>query len=164
MQRIGIGFDIHKFEVGRALIIGGVQIPYEKGLAGHSDADVLTHAVMDAILGALGKGDIGVHFPPSDVKYRDANSLALLSHVTNLMQREGYSIVNIDAVVAAERPKMSAYREEMAKNLANAMRIPPSNVSVKFTTTEGLGLEGRGEGISARAVVLLMHTGNAGLC
>lgn len=164
MQRIGLGFDVHRLEIGRRLVIGGVEIPHECGLAGHSDADVLTHAVMDAILGALGKDDIGVHFPPSDMRFKNADSLVLLAQVIGIMRREEYSIVNIDTVVAAERPKMSAYREEMVKNLANTMSIPPSNISIKFTTTEGLGLEGRGEGISARAVALLMHTGNAGLC
>lgn len=164
MQRIGIGFDIHRLEYGRKLIIGGVEIPHEKGLSGHSDADVLTHAVMDAILGALGKGDIGVHFPPGDMRYKDANSLSLLAQVSGIMQREGYSLVNIDATVVAEKPKMSSYREEMAKNLANALRTLPSNISVKFSTAEGLGPEGREEGISAQAAALLIYTGNAGLC
>lgn len=163
-QRIGLGFDVHRLESGRRLIIGGVEIPFERGLAGHSDADVLTHAVMDAILGALGKGDIGVLFPPSDIKYKDADSLELLGRVVNLMQREGYAIVNVDTVVAAERPKLGAYREQMESNLARAMRTFPSNVGVKFTTTEGLGFEGRGEGISARAIVLLAYVGGAGLC
>lgn len=163
-QRIGLGFDVHRLESGRRLIIGGVEIPFEKGLAGHSDADVLTHAVMDAILGALGKGDIGVLFPPSDIKYKDADSLELLGRVVNLMQREGYAIVNVDTVVAAERPKLGAYREQMESNLARAMRTFPSNVGVKFTTTEGLGFEGGGEGISARAIVLLAYVGSAGLC
>lgn len=164
MQKIGLGFDVHRFEKDRKLIIGGVEIPYDRGLAGHSDADVLTHAIMDAILGAVGKGDIGAHFPPSDMRYKDADSLSLLSKVINLMQSEGYSLINVDATVAAENPKMSPYREEMTAKLSKAMRIFPSNVNIKFTTTEGLGFEGRGEGISARAIALVIYSGNAGVC
>lgn len=163
-QRIGLGYDVHRLEAGRKLIIGGVEIPYEKGLSGHSDADVLAHAIMDAILGAMGRGDIGQWFPPGDPQYQDADSMDLLSRTVNLMQREGYFIINIDTVVAAERPKMASHRERMVESLARAMRIVPSLVSVKFTTTEGLGPEGRGEGISARAIALLGYGGAAGRC
>lgn len=155
MQRIGLGYDVHAFAKGRDLIIGGVNIPYEKGLDGHSDADVLVHAIMDALVGALRAGDIGKLFPDTDPAYEGADSIKLLEHVGQLVRDEGFDIVDIDSVVMMQEPKMSPHREQMRANIAAALRIPIENVGVKATTTEHLGYEGRGEGVSAQAVALL---------
>ena len=155
MQRIGLGYDVHAFVEGRKLVLGGVEIPYEKGLDGHSDADVLVHAIMDAIVGAMRAGDIGKLFPDTDPTYKDADSLKLLAHVGKLAREQGYSIDDIDSVVMLQEPKMSPYREQMRANIAAALDIAVENVGVKATTTEHLGYEGRGEGASAQAVCLL---------
>lgn len=156
-MKIGIGYDVHKLVAGRKLILGGVDIPYEKGLEGHSDADVLVHAIADAILGASKLGDIGKFFPDSDPKYKDANSLELLSIVAKTVATKGYRIQDIDSVIVAQEPKMAPYREQMQKNVADALGMAASSVGIKATTTEGLGFEGMGEGISAKAVALLME-------
>jgi 2-C-methyl-D-erythritol 2,4-cyclodiphosphate synthase len=153
--KIGIGFDAHRFAQGRKLIIGGVEIPRAKGLLGHSDADVLLHAICDAMLGALALGDIGAHFPPSDPKYKGISSLLLLQHVTALIAEKGYSINNIDSVIMAEEPKMAPHIVAMRRAIATAANTEVENVGVKATTTEGMGFTGRGEGIAAQAVVLL---------
>ncbi len=154
-MRIGHGYDVHKLVADRALILGGVKIPYEKGLLGHSDADVLLHAISDAFLGAAALGDIGKHFPPDDPKFLDADSLLLLKHVGKLIEAEGYSISNIDATVIAQKPKLMPYIEQMRKNISNTLGLSTSQVSVKATTEEGLGFTGNGDGISAHAVVLI---------
>ena len=150
-----MGYDVHRLAEGRELILGGVKIPYEKGLLGHSDADVLLHAVMDALLGAAALGDIGQHFPDTDDAYRGLSSVKLLEQVGELLWKHQYRIGNIDATVIAQRPKLSPYREEMRRNIAEALRIPVSLVNVKATTEEGLGFTGSGEGISAQAAALL---------
>lgn len=155
MQRIGLGYDVHAFAAGRKLIIGGVHIPYELGLDGHSDADVLVHAIMDALLGALREGDIGKLFPDTDPAYEGADSIKLLQEVGAFVRAEGFSIDDIDSVVMMQAPKMSLYREQMRANIARALDIPVESVGVKATTTEHLGYEGRGEGVSAQAVALL---------
>jgi len=155
MFRIGLGYDAHRLVVGERLVLGGVEIPFEKGLKGHSDADVLTHAVCDALLGALSLGDIGKHFPDASAEFKGISSLLLLKRVSALLAQKGYRVVNVDSVVIAQRPKLSPYRRLMEENLAKALGILPSQVCVKFTTTEGMGFEGRGEGISAQAVALL---------
>lgn len=159
-MRIGIGYDVHKLVEGRKLIIGGVEIPCEKGLLGHSDADVLVHAVMDSILGALGLGDIGKHFPDDDIQYKDISSLVLLERVYNIMSQSNYRIGNIDGIIIAEKPKMAPYIEDMKKNMAKILRIPLSRINIKATTTEKLGFEGRGEGISAQSICLLVLSDN----
>lgn len=153
--RIGQGYDVHRLAGGRKLILGGVEIPYEKGLLGHSDADVLTHAVMDAILGALALGDIGQHFPDTDPAFEGADSVKLLKAVVQLVGQKGWKVHNLDATVAAERPKLAPYIGEMRVRLADAMKIPVERVSVKATTEEGLGITGGGEGMTATAVCLL---------
>ena len=154
-MRIGQGYDVHRLVEGRKLIIGGVDIPYEKGLLGHSDADVLLHAVMDALLGAAALGDIGQHFPESDERYKGISSIALLKEVGKILQENGYMIENIDSTVIAQRPKLLPYRPQMAENIAAALGIEKEQVSVKATTEEGLGFTGTGEGISAQAIALL---------
>lgn len=154
-MRIGQGYDVHRLVEGRKLIIGGVDIPYEKGLLGHSDADVLLHAVMDALLGAAALGDIGQHFPDSDERYKGISSIALLKKVGKILQENGYMIENIDSTVIAQRPKLLPYRPQMAENIAAALGIEKEPVSVKATTEEGLGFTGTGEGISAQAIALL---------
>ena len=154
-MRIGHGYDVHRLVPDRALILGGVNIPWEKGLLGHSDADVLTHALMDALLGAAALGDIGKLFPDSDPAYAGADSLELLRSVTALLEKNGYGIVNVDVTVVAQRPKLAPYREEMRRRLAEAMGLERGRVSVKATTEEGLGFTGSGQGISAMAVALL---------
>lgn len=156
MMRIGIGYDVHKLVVGRALIIGGVNIPYEKGLLGHSDADVLVHAIMDSILGALALGDIGEHFPDNDDQYKDISSLILLERVYNIMKEAKYRVGNIDATIIAQKPKMSSYIGNMRENIARVLKAPLSSINIKATTTERLGFEGRGEGISAQSICLLI--------
>lgn len=155
MQRIGLGYDVHAFAAGRKLVIGGVHIPYELGLDGHSDADVLVHAIMDALLGALREGDIGKLFPDTDPAYEGADSIKLLQEVGAFVRAKGFSIDDIDSVVMMQAPKMSPYRERMRANIARALDIPVESVGVKATTTEHLGYEGRGEGVSAQAVALL---------
>jgi len=155
MYRIGNGYDVHKMVEGRKLILGGVEIPYEKGLLGHSDADVLVHAIMDAMLGALALGDIGKHFPDTDEKYRGINSMHLLSHVWELIKSKGYEIVNIDSIVVMERPKIKAVIPEMALNIAKILETSVENISVKATTEEKLGFTGTGEGVKSYAVVML---------
>ena len=154
-MRIGQGYDVHRLVEGRRLIIGGVDNPYEKGLLGHSDADVLLHAVMDALLGAAALGDIGQHFPDSDERYKGISSIALLKKVGKILQENGYMIENIDSTVIAQRPKLLPYRPQMAENIAAALGIEKEQVSVKATTEEGLGFTGTGEGISAQAIALL---------
>lgn len=155
MFRIGQGFDVHQLVEGRPLIIGGVRIPYEKGLLGHSDADVLLHAVADACLGAIGAGDIGTHFPDTDERYKDADSTLLLKQVWELVKHQGYELVNLDCTIIAQKPKMAPYIAQMKENIANLLEGEASQVNVKATTTEKLGFTGRGEGIAAQAVVLL---------
>ncbi|GAA3893484.1 MULTISPECIES: 2-C-methyl-D-erythritol 2,4-cyclodiphosphate synthase [Anoxybacillus] len=155
MYRIGQGFDVHQFAEGRPLIIGGIHIPYEKGLLGHSDADVLLHAIADACLGAIGEGDIGKHFPDTDEAYKDADSALLLQRVWNLVRRHGYTLVNVDCTIIAQKPKMAPYIPNMQKRIAELLEGDVSQVNVKATTTEKLGFTGRGEGIAAQAVVLL---------
>ena len=158
-MRIGHGYDVHKLAAGRRLILGGVDIPYEKGLLGHSDADVLTHAVMDALLGAAALGDIGQHFPDTDPAYAGADSLVLLRAVMDLLAQAGYQVGNVDATVLAQAPKLAPHIPRMRENLARAMGVAVERVSVKATTEEGLGFTGRGEGIAAHAVVLLESRG-----
>lgn len=155
-MRIGHGYDVHRLAEGRKLILGGVDIPWERGLLGHSDADVLTHAVMDALLGAAGLGDIGKHFPDTDPAYAGADSLKLLAHVTALLGEKGFSVGNVDATVLAQRPKLAPHIPQMRDNLARVMGVDPSQVNVKATTEEGLGFTGSGEGMAAHAVCLLV--------
>lgn len=154
--RIGTGFDVHAFAEGRKLIIGGAEIPFERGLLGHSDADVLLHAICDALLGSIGSGDIGMHFPNTDPKYKNANSLNLLQHVYQLVKDNGYSIGNLDAVITAQRPIISPYIPVMKKNIAKILSVDESDISIKATTTEKLGFVGREEGIAAWASVLII--------
>ncbi len=157
-MRIGHGYDVHRLVEGRALILGGVNVPYEKGLLGHSDADVLTHAVMDALLGAACLGDIGRHFPDSDPAYAGADSLALLRAVMSLLEDRGYALGNLDATILAQAPKLAPHIPQMRANLAQAMGVEADQVSVKATTEEGLGFTGQGLGIAAHAVALLEKT------
>ena len=145
-MRIGLGYDVHAFQAGRKLILGGVKIDHAQGLAGHSDADVLVHAIMDAILGACGLGDIGIHFPDTDMKYKDKSSLALLDEVRKKMEDRGFSIVNIDSILIMQNPKISPYIKEMKKNLAATLKMDEADINIKATTTEGLGFCGREEG------------------
>ncbi|MDP4117995.1 MAG: 2-C-methyl-D-erythritol 2,4-cyclodiphosphate synthase [Bacillota bacterium] len=154
-MRIGNGYDVHVLTEGRKLIIGGVEIPYEKGLLGHSDADVLVHSIMDAMLGALALGDIGKHFPDTASEYKGADSIKLLECVTELIHKRGWKVGNIDSIIVAQKPKMAEYIDKMKENIATAAKVEQGVVSVKATTTEKLGFEGRGEGISAYAVVIL---------
>lgn len=155
MIRIGQGYDVHRFTENRKLILGGVEIPYEMGLLGHSDADVLTHAVCDALLGAAALGDIGKHFPDSSAKFKDINSLILLQHVGNLLHTKDCKINNIDATIIAQAPKMAPYIQEMRKNIAETLDLDIDRVSIKATTEEGLGFTGRKEGIAAMAVAVI---------
>ena len=157
-MRIGHGYDVHRLVPGRDLILGGVRLDYPLGLDGHSDADVLTHAVMDALLGAAGLGDIGRHFPDSDPAYEGADSLLLLAHVRNLLESRGFRVGNIDVTVIAQAPKLAPHIPKMIQNLAGTLSIDPSRVNVKATTEEHLGFTGRGEGISCHAVCLLEET------
>lgn len=156
MIRVGQGFDVHQLVEGRPCIIGGVTIPYEKGLLGHSDADVLLHAITDAILGALALGDIGKHFPDTDPEFKDADSLKLLVHIWGLVKERGYKLGNIDSTIIAQRPKMLPFIPQMAEIIAGALEADVSQVNVKATTTEQLGFTGRGEGIAAQSVVCLI--------
>ena len=155
-MRIGMGYDVHKLVEGRKLILGGVDIPYEKGLLGHSDADVLVHAIMDALLGAAGLDDIGKHFPDTDPKYKGISSILLLKHVGELIRENGYTIGNIDATVVAQRPKLRPYIDEMRKNMAEALGIEVKDINVKATTEEGMGFTGEGMGMSSTAICLLV--------
>ncbi len=161
-MRVGMGYDVHRLTAGRKLILGGVEIPYGKGLLGHSDADVLVHAVMDALLGAAALGDIGKHFPDTDPEYEGVSSIRLLEHVGRLLDEKGYVIENIDATVVAQRPKMRPYIEQMRENIATALRIETDQVNVKATTEEGLGFTGTGEGISSQAVCAVEKYTNYG--
>ncbi len=161
MIRVGTGYDVHRLVEGRKLILGGVEIPYEKGLLGHSDADVLLHAIMDALLGAAAMGDIGLHFPDTAKEYEGADSLKLLSIVGGMLKREGYTISNIDATIIAQQPKMRPHIEQMRKNIAGALRIGVDYVSVKATTEEHLGFTGEGLGISAQAICAVERAGDA---
>lgn len=154
-MRIGLGYDVHKLVEGRPLIIGGVNIPHEKGLLGHSDADVLIHAIMDGMLGALALGDIGKHFPDTDEKYKGADSMKLLKCVNDLINEKGYEINNIDSIIIAQNPKMAPHIEQMRKNIAQTLNTHVGNISVKATTEEGLGFTGTKQGISAQSICLL---------
>ncbi len=154
-MRIGQGYDVHRLCEGRKLVIGGVEIPYEKGLLGHSDADVLVHAVMDALLGAAALGDIGQHFPDTDERYHGISSMELLKLVAGLLQENGFLVENVDSTIIAQKPKLASYRPAMAENIARVLGIEKDQVSVKATTEEGLGFTGAGEGIAAQAVALL---------
>ena len=158
-MRIGSGYDVHKLVEGRLLILGGVEIPYAKGLLGHSDADVLVHAVIDALVGAMGMGDIGRHFPDGDAKYKNIDSLKLLQAVLAMMKKYGYRVINIDSTIIAQAPKLAPYTEKMRKRIAKVLEIDPSLVNVKAKTEEGLGFTGSGEGIAAQAVCLIEETG-----
>lgn len=158
MYRIGTGYDLHRLVSGRDLILGGVKVPHGKGLAGHSDADVLLHALMDALLGAAGLPDIGHHFPPEDEGYRNACSLNLLARVQTMLQERNLVVVNCDTVIVAEQPCLASHVQAMVANIATALELSPERVSVKATTTEGLGPWGSGEAIAAQAVVLLRET------
>lgn len=155
-MRVGLGYDVHKLVDGRKLIIGGVDIPHEKGLLGHSDADVLVHAVMDSILGALALGDIGKHFPDTDEKYKGADSIKLLEFVYNLIDEKGYAIGNIDCTIIAQSPKMAPHISNMRENMAKALNTSTDNINVKATTEEGLGFTGAKEGIAAQSICLLV--------
>ena len=159
-MRVGMGYDVHKLVEGRPLILGGVNIPYEKGLLGHSDADCLTHAIMDALLGAMAKGDIGKHFPDTDPKYEGADSLKLLEEVAHMLDKENYIVGNIDATIIAQKPKMAGYIAGMVTNIANVLGIEEGRVNIKATTEEGLGFTGAGEGISCQAICLLETVDN----
>lgn len=154
-MRIGHGYDVHRLVEGRKLILGGVEVPHTLGLLGHSDADVLTHAVMDALLGAAALGDIGRHFPDTDPAYAGADSLKLLDHVVELLEKKGYQVGNVDATILAQKPKLAPYIEKMRDNLAARMKVEPEQVNVKATTEEKLGFTGSEEGIAAHAVALL---------
>ena len=154
-MRVGIGYDIHRLVVGRPLILGGVPLVHEKGLLGHSDADVLVHAICDAILGAAGLGDIGMHFPDNDPQYKDISSLKLLSNTCRMVTAKGFRIVNLDTIVFAETPKLGSQRQDMQQMIAKTMNVTAEQVNVKATTTEGLGVIGKGEGIGAMCVALI---------
>ena len=154
-MRVGIGYDIHRLVEGRPLILGGVPVVYEKGLLGHSDADVLVHAICDAILGAAGLGDIGMHFPDNDPQYKDISSLELLSNTCRMMAAKGFRIVNLDTIIFAEAPKLGSQRHDMQQMIAKTMNVAAEQVNIKATTTEGLGVIGKGEGIGAMCVALL---------
>ena len=154
-MRVGIGYDVHKLVTGRKLILGGVVIPFEKGLLGHSDADVLVHAVCDALLGAAAMGDIGLHFPDTDPKFKNISSLKLLTETIAMVRDHGFTIGNIDTIVFAEAPKMGPYRKMMQEKLADTVAVDPGCINIKATTTEGLGVIGKGEGIGAMSVALL---------
>ena len=158
-MRVGTGYDVHRLVEGRELILGGVHIPYEKGLLGHSDADVLLHAIMDALLGAAAMGDIGQHFPDKDPRYEGADSSRLASCVAEMLKAEGWRIENVDATIIAQKPKLSPYRQQMRENTAKALGLSVDQVSIKATTEEGLGFTGTGEGISVQAVALIEKEG-----
>ena len=154
-MKVGIGYDIHRLVTGRKLVLGGVEIPFEKGLSGHSDADVLAHSICDAIIGALGKGDIGLHFPDTDPKYKDISSLILLGKVSEIMTEANFQINNLDSVIIAQSPRLLSYIEEMKKNVSRVLNSSREVINIKATTNEGLGLIGQGEGIAAYTIVSL---------
>ncbi len=154
-MKIGIGYDVHRLSEDRKLILGGVNVPFEKGLMGHSDADVLLHAIGDALLGAAALGDLGVHFPPNDKKYKDISSLILLQKIFQLLLKSNFEIVNIDATIVAEKPRLKPFISQMRQNIAEVLKLDIAQVSIKATSTEGLGFAGRGEGIAAYAVCLI---------
>ena len=158
MMRVGTGYDVHRLVEGRDLILGGVNIPFEKGLLGHSDADVLLHSICDALLGAAGEGDIGRHFPDSDSRYKGISSLRLLTEVSNILKAKNYSVSNLDASIICERPKLSPHIARMVENISSELGIEINQVNIKATTTEGLGFAGREEGIAAYSVVMIMRT------
>lgn len=155
-MRVGMGYDVHRLTENRDLILGGVKIPYEKGLLGHSDADVLLHAIMDALLGAAAMGDIGKHFPDTDPAYEGASSMKLLENVGKLLEEENYQIINIDVTIIAQRPKMAPHIPQMVENVARVLKLEKNQVNIKATTEEGLGFTGTGEGISSQAICALM--------
>lgn len=159
-MRVGMGYDVHKLVENRKLILGGVEIENEKGLLGHSDADVLLHAIMDSILGALALGDIGKHFPDTDEKYKGADSMKLLEHVYNLIKEKGYAIGNLDATIIAQAPKMAPHIQKMRENIARVLNTDINNINVKATTEEGLGFTGNKEGISSQSICLLINIDN----
>ena len=154
-MRVGLGYDVHRLVEDRKLILGGIDIPFERGLLGHSDADVLIHAICDALLGAAGLGDIGVHFPDTDPAYKDISSIKILRKTFQMVRSKGFSVVNIDTVIFAEIPKLSPYRQSMQTTLAATMELEPQRINIKATTTEGLGMIGQGEGIGAMCVALI---------
>ena len=154
-MRVGLGYDVHKLVEDRLLILGGIEIPFEKGLMGHSDADVLIHAVCDALLGAAGLGDIGMHFPDTDSTYKDISSMKLLAKTFQMLKASGFSILNLDTVIFAEAPKLSSHRTAMQQNIASTLKLEPAQVNIKATTAEGLGMVGSGEGIAAMAIALI---------
>jgi 2-C-methyl-D-erythritol 2,4-cyclodiphosphate synthase len=154
-MNIGIGYDVHKLVAGRKLVLGGVVIPFEKGLLGHSDADVLVHAICDALLGAAAMGDIGLHFPDTDPRFKNISSIKLLAETNAMVRDKGFTIGNIDTIIFAEAPKMGPYRKKMQENLASTVEVDPGCINIKATTTEGLGYIGRGEGIGAMSLALL---------
>jgi 2-C-methyl-D-erythritol 2,4-cyclodiphosphate synthase len=158
-MRIGIGYDVHRLVEGRLLILGGVTIPYEKGLLGHSDADVLIHGIMDALIGAMGLGDIGKHFPDTDEQYKGISSMKLLEQVKELINKEGYIISNIDATIIAQKPKLAPYIDEMRHNIGRCLDMKFNQINIKATTEEGLGFTGEGLGISAQGICLLEEKG-----
>ncbi|SCZ05603.1 2-C-methyl-D-erythritol 2,4-cyclodiphosphate synthase [Alkaliphilus peptidifermentans] len=160
MFRVGLGYDVHRLVEGRKLILGGVEIPYDKGLLGHSDADVLLHAIKDSLLGAAALGDIGKHFPDSDEEYRGADSMMLLAEVYRLLADQNYVVNNVDATIIAEKPKMAPYIKEMRINIATTLHLQVEQVNVKATTTEGLGFAGKGEGIAAQAISSIIYKTN----
>ena len=153
--RMGLGYDVHRLVLGRSLVLGGVEIPFPQGLAGHSDADVLSHAIGDALLGAATLGDLGRHFPDSDPRFKDISSLRLLAAICSMVHREGYHIANVDATLVAEQPKLAPYLGAIQTSLAEVLQVSPGQISIKATTTEGLGFAGRREGLAAYAVALL---------
>jgi 2-C-methyl-D-erythritol 2,4-cyclodiphosphate synthase len=157
-MRIGLGIDAHRFAENRALVLGGVEIPFEKGLAGHSDADVLLHAIGDALLGAAGLGDLGAHFPDTDEKWKNVSSLIILEEIRKKLETAGYVPVQVDSVLILERPRVAPFVDEMRKKIADALQLPIADVSVKATTTERMGFTGRQEGIAAQAVVLIKRS------
>lgn len=156
-MRVGFGYDVHKLVENRKLILGGVEIPFEKGLLGHSDADVLLHAITDAILGAIAEGDIGRHFPDTDTRWRDADSLKLLKHVVELSHSKGYGVNNIDSTIVCQRPKLAEWMPKMVEKMATTLNLPANKINVKAKTTEGLGFTGTSEGIAAYAIVTIME-------
>ena len=158
-MRVGLGYDVHPLVEERKLVLGGVRIPFPRGLSGHSDGDVLTHAIIDALLGAAGQGDIGIHFPPTDPAYQNARSLDLLTQVASILDQLGWCIGNIDATIVAQNPKLSPFIQEMTKLLGEALDLDVEKINVKATTTDGLGFPGKGEGIAAHAIALIEERG-----
>jgi 2-C-methyl-D-erythritol 2,4-cyclodiphosphate synthase len=154
-MRVGIGYDVHRLAEGRKLTLGGMEIPFARGLLGHSDADVLLHAIGDAVLGALGMGDLGRHFPDTDQRYKDISSLSLLGRIQAMAEQKGFFCINLDATIVAQEPKLAPYADAMAENISRCLKLDRAAVNIKAKTTEGLGIEGRGEGMSAYAVVLM---------